>query len=292
MKKRVLVSILLIGLLLLMIGTVSADVQATCTWTGATDTDWGTTSNWSGCGGVVPDGDDTVIIPGGLSNYPIVSLSDNIDVDNLTVDAGASLDLNGRSINVDDTLINNGTLIDRRTINTVIPSTFFFATGDYLGLILSRNIGGGLSNPGVVEVMIKGNQSSCTTGSTTIGRCFEINPTVTSNISINAAFVFDPAELNGLDCNTLSAFRFNGSTWEPAGSHIVNDCETSFSPQYSVTMGNITDFSPFVVSSGTPTAVNLIDFAQSSSWTIMVVIGAALLLLTILTLFVGAKKFN
>ena len=44
---------------------------ATCTWTGATDSDWGTTTNWTGCGGVTPGTADAVSINSG-GNQPIL----------------------------------------------------------------------------------------------------------------------------------------------------------------------------------------------------------------------------
>lgn len=43
------------------------------TWVGAVNTDWSTASNWS-CG-QVPDANTNVIIPSGLSRYPVVSAS-------------------------------------------------------------------------------------------------------------------------------------------------------------------------------------------------------------------------
>ncbi|TAG87921.1 MAG: T9SS C-terminal target domain-containing protein [Bacteroidetes bacterium] len=60
----------------------SLRVQAQ-TWTGATNTDWNTTSNWSPAS--VPNSATAdVVIPNGLTNYPV--LATNIEVRNLTFD--------------------------------------------------------------------------------------------------------------------------------------------------------------------------------------------------------------
>ncbi len=299
MNKKFFVLFLTIFLLLMLIGSVSAGQEAqeappcfTNTWTGSVDQDWGTDGNWS-CGSV-PTIVSSVIIPVTASpNFPVVNAPDDISVNNLTVDSGASLDLNGRNIFVASSLVNNGTLIDRREIATanLTFDTCFFCTGGYAGLILSRNEIGGFNNPGVVEVQIKGNQTSCATGSTTISRCFDIQPTETNNISINAIFIFDPTELNGLVCDQLQIYRYNGSSWVPAGTHILNDCKsTLLSPDYSIVTAGITDFSPFAGSTGTPTAVNLINFEQSSSATFVIVLGAVLLLLVISLLAIGVRR--
>jgi hypothetical protein len=58
------------------------------TWTGATNTDWNTASNWSPAS--VPNAATAdVVIPNGLTNYPI--LASNIEVRNLTFSAGAGV---------------------------------------------------------------------------------------------------------------------------------------------------------------------------------------------------------
>jgi len=73
------------------------------TWTGTTNTNWSTPSNWSPA--VVPTASIDAVIPDGLSNYPVVSSSTNAQVKNLTnnatstkritVAAGGKLTVNG-----------------------------------------------------------------------------------------------------------------------------------------------------------------------------------------------------
>jgi hypothetical protein len=59
----------------------------TVTWSGATNNDWDTSSNWSD--GVTPTSLDDVIIPGDLTNYPTSSTS--VSVNSATMASGSSL---------------------------------------------------------------------------------------------------------------------------------------------------------------------------------------------------------
>ncbi|MDH4133132.1 MAG: hypothetical protein OEV95_15145, partial [Gemmatimonadota bacterium] len=69
-------------------------------WTGTTSTDWGTGSNWST--GTVPTGTDNVIIPPGMPNAPTINSS--VSVNDLTVQAGATLTTNDISVTVNGNL--------------------------------------------------------------------------------------------------------------------------------------------------------------------------------------------
>jgi hypothetical protein len=58
-------------------------------WTGAVSTDWNVGANWAG--GVVPAAADSVAIPTGVANYPV--LTSNVTVAGVTVADGATLDV-------------------------------------------------------------------------------------------------------------------------------------------------------------------------------------------------------
>ncbi len=73
--------------LLLLLGSFSAQAQTTNTWTGGTDTDWHTTTNWSLT--LIPTATHNVVIPGSLTNYPI--LSGAASASTVEVRSGASL---------------------------------------------------------------------------------------------------------------------------------------------------------------------------------------------------------
>ena len=69
------------------IDDVSLKFVGSNAWTGTTDTDWDTATNWSN--GVVPIASSEVFIPGGLSTYPTASSA--VTVSSLTMGSGASL---------------------------------------------------------------------------------------------------------------------------------------------------------------------------------------------------------
>ncbi|MCA0232704.1 MAG: T9SS type A sorting domain-containing protein [Bacteroidetes bacterium] len=99
----------------------------TITWTGATDTNWSTASNWST--NTAPTNANKVNIPGSLARYPV--LNANVTIQNLVVEAGATLTVNASkelTINgsgndvvliVLGTVENNGTI----TINQITSTT-------------------------------------------------------------------------------------------------------------------------------------------------------------------------
>ena len=71
-------------------------------WTGTTDTDWFTATNWEG--GVVPTIDDNVIVPtipsGNPANFPIINGA-GAECGGITIKDAASLTVNaGQSLNV------------------------------------------------------------------------------------------------------------------------------------------------------------------------------------------------
>lgn len=55
-------------------------------WTGATDNDWSTATNWSS--GNLPTASTDVYIPAGLTNYPTTSIA--LTFNNMTIDSGAT----------------------------------------------------------------------------------------------------------------------------------------------------------------------------------------------------------
>lgn len=70
--------------------TVTVLPASTVSWTGTVNTDWHNAANWS-CGGV-PTLTTNVVIPTGLSNYPIVG--QNTEIKSLTLQQGATVTVN------------------------------------------------------------------------------------------------------------------------------------------------------------------------------------------------------
>ncbi len=123
---------------LLFLFTITGMVQAgnknntACpgTWTGSTGTDWFATSNW--CDGNVPVSTTDVRIPAGLVNYPLIPAGIAF-CQNLTVDAGATLTINGTAIiNINGSIINVAGIFDvsNGTLNLNFAGINF--SGSYL----------------------------------------------------------------------------------------------------------------------------------------------------------------
>ncbi|MFA5773622.1 MAG: peptidoglycan-binding protein [Candidatus Paceibacterota bacterium] len=89
-----------VGMLVFVLGvfgfvSVSKAEAAECTFSGATDNDWHTTTNWGGCGGLLPQANDSVIIPTAKN----VTMSGNATITALTfndaVNAANSITIGG-----------------------------------------------------------------------------------------------------------------------------------------------------------------------------------------------------
>ena len=99
------------------------------TWTGTTNTDWATATNWSY--GTVPVSTDAVIIPS-VSNQPIIGISTTAALNNLTINSSASLIVNG-NITVNGTGSNAGTL-------TVTPGAALKCSSTISNITLQQSI--------------------------------------------------------------------------------------------------------------------------------------------------------
>jgi hypothetical protein len=79
---------------------------AVSTWTGASSANWGAAGNWSS--GTVPTATNNVVIPN-VTNKPTISSGTAAVANNITIDASATLIVNGGgSLTMDGNLTNNG----------------------------------------------------------------------------------------------------------------------------------------------------------------------------------------
>ena len=84
------------------------------TWSGNTDTDWGTATNWQGL--VVPSPGDTIIIPSGKINYPVLDMDRTIGGLEFY---GGTFDLNGFELTVEGDWDNQDGILKDTTIGSV-----------------------------------------------------------------------------------------------------------------------------------------------------------------------------
>ena len=96
------------------------------TWQGNTDTDWGTASNW--LGGIVPSAGDTITIPSGRTNYPVLDMGRTIGGLEFY---GGTFDLNGFEVTVEGDWDNqNGTLVSNSGSTKFAGTSVQEITGD------------------------------------------------------------------------------------------------------------------------------------------------------------------
>ncbi|MCX7949691.1 MAG: hypothetical protein N2509_06215, partial [Treponemataceae bacterium] len=96
-----------------VLGTISFTQPSATTWTwdGDTSTDWSNGNNWDV--GTVPTTTSVVVIPAGTTYSPVLTAHGGAA--SVTVNAGASLDLNGYNLTGLSTFTNNGTVRLRGT---------------------------------------------------------------------------------------------------------------------------------------------------------------------------------
>lgn len=136
--------------LLLLLGSFSVQAQTTNTWTGTTDTDWNTTTNWSLT--LVPTATHNVVIPASLTNYPILSSAasaSTVEVESgasLTITSAGSLSVNGSKSGTNGNVRfrNGGTVTNA---GQVFLGNSPSATAAHIGL---RNVGTFTQNTGAL----------------------------------------------------------------------------------------------------------------------------------------------
>jgi hypothetical protein len=112
--RRFLTSIAGVFVFLFCFFAIGAEANAaTCTFTAASSTDWNTDANWS-CGHE-PLVSDDVVLPLGLATTTVMSA--DATAQNVTIQTGAGLNLNGNTLEVNGSWVNTGLLIP--TMGTV-----------------------------------------------------------------------------------------------------------------------------------------------------------------------------
>ena len=194
----------------------------------------------------------------------------------LTIANGASVFI-PEGTEVDYWFVNFGAVSQQRNV-TGNEDVTFLALAGYGGVILN-NAGG--ADLGQTTVTIRGNQS-CNVGDTLVNRCFDISPTNNSGRNATVTFFWHEDELNGNSCSIMNAYRWNGASWDAAltldSSYGIDgrDCTPGLQ---SLRVNGVADFSPFGLSSETPTAVTLQSFTAHTGVARLPVLVAVTLLL-------------
>ena len=129
-------------------------------WTGVTNTDWNTASNWSG--NVLPSITCAdVNIPGGTPNQPILSNAPIATINNIHIFPGATLTVNGTgTLQIAGTITNGGTFdaasgtieMNGSIAQTIPPTPNTFMNNSLNNLIISNTSAGGVTLGGALNL--------------------------------------------------------------------------------------------------------------------------------------------
>ena|GEM_PF-1981113 len=249
-------------------GNVSIESGGVLTLTTSGAVNANVSGNWTNSGALTA-GTSTVSFNG--TSTQAIGGTSATTFNNLTVNSGAQVVF---PTNVGATILtNNGTITQIQDVNgnSLIN---FIGIGGYGGVTLNANS----LDLGSTTVIIKGNQA-CNTGGELAKRCFNITPANTTGRSATITFFYGSGELNGNTCAAMTVYHWNGSTWDALSSS-GQSCSGSL---YSVTATGVTTFSPFGLSSATPTAITLTTFSgrtpTNNGWIVLILLAVVMLLM-------------
>ena len=216
--------------------TVNVLTPTIFSWTGAVSTDWNNAANWAT--NSIPASTNNVTIPAGLSRYPVIS-SGTATAKDLTIAAGASLTINGGTLDVKEDFTNNGTFTATGGSATFSGSTVQVIGGTNPSTFHDLTIsaaGASLDGPVSVQRVLTLNGNLTTNGNTF---------TLLSNATGTAMVVNSGGVVNGTATvqryinpalNAGTGYRHFAS---PVQSTTVNDLATAgFTPVVNAAYNN------------------------------------------------------
>ena len=228
-RKFLYVFALLLGLILATQFAISPALAATCTWTGAS-TDWADSGNWANCSGAVPGATDTAVIPA-TANNPVISA--NTDVGTLTIEAGATVTINGGVTVTAGSLNLSGTLTGGGDITVSLTAVW--------------NAGGIMSGSGETHIMGSATFDLSAYGVDLVGRTVRNEGTMTWNgpstiwASAGAAFINEAAGTINAQTTTGDVSFYdalNTTTFQNQGTLTANGASSGYGLQMLTAFSN------------------------------------------------------
>ncbi|MDD2785561.1 MAG: hypothetical protein PHS79_01555 [Patescibacteria group bacterium] len=212
------------------------NAAATCTFASVGDSDWDTVGNWSGCVGPPTNGTD-VVIPAGTTTQ----LSADGAGLSITIGAGSTLDLNGKTLEVKGNWTNSGVLTGNGT-------TTFTNTGD-------RIIN---AEPNFYNVIIQHNSGTSTLGGnvTTTGffKIFsEIDQTLAlAGFTLRVGGNWLDQGGSGIWQNDTGTVEFNGTAAQSiSAEEFFNNLKINKTAGTATLTGNVTSTGTLTIQDGT-----------------------------------------
>jgi trimeric autotransporter adhesin len=225
------------------------------TWTGATSTDWSTTTNWF-CG-TIPNSTSVVVIPT-TTNAPTLTSAQTVG--NLSLTGTGKLILGNNNLTVNTVsgsntayVVTNGT--GSLTIKNIAFTATTFPVGPsasvYAPAIVTNNIARDFT------VKVGTTISGTVAPARLVNLQWDVTPSVLTGNSATLALGWSAAS-QGVGFTPSSGVvigHYNGSVWDNLRAATV----TGAGP-YIATVSGVNAFSPFVVANSSALSVELLDF--------------------------------
>jgi Secretion system C-terminal sorting domain len=188
--------------------TAPITIEPAGTWVGGVSTDWNTPGNWP-CSSV-PTSATNVIIPNGVSNYPVISTTGKAFVNNITVQSGAAVTLTNDTLNV---------------FGTISSTSAITATSGTIEMrgSAAQNIGGSMLVSKTISNLVDSNQNTST------------GLTIADSLYITGFLNFATTTATKLATNNVLVLVSNATTTASVGQI----AELSGTPRATIT-GNVT----------------------------------------------------
>ncbi|AEJ20634.1 autotransporter-associated beta strand repeat-containing protein [Gracilinema caldarium] len=230
-------------------------------WDGDTSTDWSTAANWDV--GSVPTVTSLVVIPSGTPNSPV--LTTHATAASVTVDPGATLDLNGYNLTGLSTITNNG--IIRLQGTETVGGTKINGAGsaiEYYGLSGTLVWGSTYENLTINSSgTVTANAAVTVAGNLTLtaGTLVLANFSQTIGGNVSGAGTLDASSITG--GNTLTVGGYMGTNGSPVGT-LLAPTSTSVSVGTNWNVTNFTHNGGTVIFTGTGTIYSANTFNNLS----------------------------
>jgi hypothetical protein len=167
---------------------------------------------------------------------------------NLTVDLGGTLRMNGFNATVEGLLANNGTLHQVLTVPTG-GATRFFHILNAAGSVVKYegvDITPATTTLGATTVTVRGNQTHCRFPDELIHRCYTIDPASAQTATVR--FWYLDSERGVEEPTLMNAYHWNGSGWDLLT--LAPTPRGGSAPYYWVESNSVSQYSPFALADG------------------------------------------
>jgi len=237
-------------------------------WTGATSTNWFTTTNW--CSSSIPIASTNVTIPAGLTNYPSIGTSGAV-CNNISIASGASLSITGsNALAVSGNWTNNGTFTANTSTVTFNGSTPAFSgiATTFNNLTLSTAGVNTFTAIPVVNGILSITGTAAVSAAPTYGSAATLQYNTTTALTAGPEWITPFAATGGVIIASTGAITMNGAKiFNSSVPLTINSGSTlnTSSGNYSLSLGGNFSNSGVFTANGSPILISGAMTTQSLS---------------------------